>query len=108
MRRFAVAVGAALILLLGGVGVSSAQLAIPAGRVFGSLTMNGVNAPAGSVVDAYAGYAFCGETSSTGLYNGQQYFLDLDGAVPACATPGNTLTFVVNGAPANEIAYVPD
>lgn len=107
MRRSSAAVVIAFALALLSTGQGFAQPAIPAGRLFGAISLNGQNAPFGSVVVAYAGATYCGGTSGLGVYDGSQYFLDLNGGFSDCSMPGNSLTLTVNGTTANEVAYVP-
>jgi len=107
MRPLLRAVPVAFVLLCFTVGPSAAQPVFPAGRLFGGLSLNGQNAPAGTVVVAYVGTAVCGVTAGPGVYDGVQYFLDLDGGQPACATPGYPVTFTVAGVVAAEVAFVP-
>lgn len=104
--------GAAMLsaaLLIGaGSGISSvsAQQAPPVARVYGSITVNGSNGASGAVVTAYAGTTLCG-TSTTGSYNGTQYYVDIPSGSAACSNPGTTLTFQVNGQAATGSVQVP-
>src|SRR5436190_12994104 len=92
------AAGAALlsVALIGGAGTAVAQQTPPVARIFGSVQINGANAPQGAVVTAYAGTTLC-SLSYTGTYNGTQYFVDIDSGNPACRSAGTTLSFQVNG-----------
>ncbi|HLZ70095.1 MAG TPA: hypothetical protein VKV26_09340 [Dehalococcoidia bacterium] len=102
-----VAATAAVTLIGGGSPTARAQQTPPAARVYGGIQINGQNAPSGAVVTAYSGSALCGTASGNGVYNGTQYFVDIDSSQAACATPGNTLSFKVNGQAANETTTVP-
>ncbi|MHB8577557.1 MAG: hypothetical protein ACYDCQ_19770, partial [Dehalococcoidia bacterium] len=91
--RFALA-----LLLAGGVGVAVLASAVhaqppvyPDDRVYGTVTLDGSNAPAGVDVAAYAGISFCGSA----VYDGSRYTLDLDSRVGACFTPGDVISFRV-------------
>jgi len=102
-----VAAGTALTLIGGSSPIARAQQTPPAARVYGNITIAGSNAPSGAVVTAYSGSTLCGTATGTGVYNGSQYFVDIDSSQAACATPGNTLSFKVNGQAANETTQVP-
>jgi hypothetical protein len=86
-----------------------AQNQPPSARVFGSIRLNGANGPAGAVVTAYGGTALCGTAQGNGLYNASTsvYYVDLDSGQTACSTPGNTISFKINGQAANETVAVP-
>jgi hypothetical protein len=71
------------------------------------LSVNGQNAAAGTVVIVYVGTTVCGVTEGLGVYDGGQYFLDLDGGAAVFTTPGNPVTFTVAGFVAGEVAFVP-
>jgi hypothetical protein len=91
----------------GGSPAARAQQTPPAARVYGSIQVNGANAPSGAVVTAYSGSTLCGTATGNGVYNGTQYFVDIDSSQAACSTPGTTLSFKVNGQAANETTQVP-
>ncbi len=102
-----VAAGTAAMVIGSSSPIARAQQTPPAARVYGSIQVNGANAPSGAVVTAYSGSTLCGTASGSGVYNGSQYFVDIDSSQAACATPGNTLSFKVNGQNANETTQVP-
>jgi hypothetical protein len=113
IRASALLAVTAAIGLLGssGRGVQAQSVSqVPSARFFGSITLNGANAPSGATVIAYGsgGSTNCNSTASTqtGTYNGTQYVLDIEGSNAACG-PGSTLIFKVNGAQANETGTVP-
>ena len=101
-------------LLLAGLGVAlvlgaaRAGAQLPPTRVFGTVTVDGQPAPAGTVVQAFVGEKQCGEglvrRISDDLPLG--YVVDVAGAtqVAGCGTDGATITFRVGGVPANETA----
>lgn len=109
------AVGAALVaaigagaILFGGGGVARAQSQPPVARIFGSITINGQNAPSGAVVTAYGNNnTLCGTSSGAGNYNGTQYYVDIDSSNASCNQGGTTLTFKVNGQAATTTTTVP-
>lgn len=105
MRRlFLLLAGCGAALLLG--AAAGAQL--PPTRVFGTVTVDGRPAPAGTVVQAFIGERLCGEgvvrRISDDLPLG--YVVDVAGAtqVEGCGTDGAPITFRVGGVPANETA----
>ncbi|MGH3578835.1 MAG: hypothetical protein ACRDU0_14925, partial [Mycobacterium sp.] len=99
--------GTAVTLIGSGSPIARAQQTPPAARVYGGIQISGQNAPSGAVVTAYSGSTLCGTATGNGVYNGTQYFVDIDSSQAACATPGSTLTFKVNGQSANESTQVP-
>jgi hypothetical protein len=100
------AIGAGAILFNGGVVHGQAQP--PTARIFGAITVNGQNAPSGAIVTAYGNNnTLCGTSTGQGVYNGTQYYVDIDSANPACNQAGITLTFKVNGAAATTTTTVP-
>lgn len=102
------AIGAGAILFSGG-GVVHGQAQPPTARIFGSITINGQNAPSGAVVTAYGtNNALCGTSSGQGVYNGTQYYVDIDSSNPSCSQAGITLSFKVNGQAATTTTTVPD
>jgi len=104
--------GAALLsaaLLLGGAGAQVARAQAPSppsARFYGSITVNGANAQSGAIVTAYAGTTLCGTAAGAGLYNGTVFFVDITGT-GACATPGTTISFQVNGQATTQTAQIP-
>jgi hypothetical protein len=102
-----IAAALAVATLLGGAATVMAQASPPSARVFGSITFSGANGTSGAVVTAYSGSTLCGTAVGNGLYNGTQYFVDLDSSQAACSTPGNTISFKINGQSANETVAVP-
>jgi len=106
----AVATGFAIAVTGGGAPSVSAQQMPPAARVFGSITFNGTSGPSGAVVTAYSGATLCGTAAGNGLYGAgtpNQYFVDIDSSISACAAAGTTITFKINGQAANETTQVP-
>ncbi|MER3419934.1 MAG: hypothetical protein C4290_05120, partial [Chloroflexota bacterium] len=103
-----------LFLLLAGCGLALVLGAAPAGaqlpptRVFGTVTVDGRTALAGTVVQAFIGEKLCGEgvvrRISDELPLG--YVVDVAGAsqIEGCGTDGATITFRVGGVLANETA----
>lgn len=102
---FLLLAGWGLTLLL---GAPTAVAQLPPTRVFGTVTVGGRPAPAGTVVQALIGEKVCGEgvvrRISDDLPLG--YVVDVAGAtqVEGCGTDGATITFRVGGVPANETA----
>jgi hypothetical protein len=102
---FLLLAGGGLTLLL---GAPTAVAQLPPTRVFGTVTVGGQPAPAGTVVQALIGEKVCGEgvvrRISDDLPLG--YVVDVAGAtqVEGCGTDGATITFRVGGVPANETA----
>jgi hypothetical protein len=83
---------------------SAQQPSVPPNRFFGSVTLDGAPAPAGTTVEATIGGVTCGSTTVTTA--GSYSRLDaVDSAATAgCGTAGATVTFLVNGNPAAETA----
>jgi len=101
-------IGVAAFAFSGGWSGVRAQSQPPAARVFGSITINGQNAPSGAVVTAYgSNNTLCGTSTGAGVYNGTVYYVDIDSSNSNCNTPGTTLTFQVNGQPAQPTTQVP-
>lgn len=108
-KRFATALA---VLVLGSAAALQAGGALaesppnPPSRFVGSVKIDGVNAPAGTSVEARIGSASCGVTTVFTASNESRYVLDspaLDpGATPNCGTDGATVSFMVGGKPANE------
>ncbi len=89
-----------------------AQQQPPTARIFGSIKFNGAAPANGAVVTAFSGATLCGTAQGMGLFNANssfpnQYYVDLDSSQAACSTAGNTISFKVNGQPANETVAVP-
>lgn len=89
-----------------GAALAGAQL--PPTRVFGTVTVDGQPAPAGTVVQAFVGEKQCGEGMVRRISDDLPlgYVVDVAGAtqVEGCGTDGATITFRVGGVPANETA----
>ena len=106
MRRWFLLLAGLSVALVLGAARAGAQL--PPTRVFGTVTVDGQPAPAGTVVQAFVGEKQCGEglvrRISDDLPLG--YVVDVAGAtqVEGCGTDGATITFRVGGVPANETA----
>lgn len=98
--------GAALILglLAAGLtsGIASAQV-LPPHRFFGSLTINGQPAPAGTAVNGFIGGTDCAGFITT---TAGRYVLDVFGASQqaGCGRPGATIEFRVNGTATGQTA----
>jgi hypothetical protein len=90
-----------------GVAGTTAQQLPPAARIFGSISINGANAPSGAVVTAFSGSTPCGTSAGSGIYNGTQYFVDIDSTQAPCSGAGSNITFKVNGQNAVETVQVP-
>jgi hypothetical protein len=81
----------------------SAQ-AQPPNRFFGSVKINGQDAPDGTVVEAYIGNTLCGSGSVQNRNNAEIYLVDVVGAgqKAGCAKDGDTVKFKVAGLDAKE------
>lgn len=104
-----IAVAAAGLALISGAAagsVASAQLAPPAGRLFGSIQVDGGNAADGTTVIAHVNGSSCGQ----GTYDASQgiYYVDLDSSNSDCGTAGNTVWFSVGSCTAYNTGTVPD
>jgi hypothetical protein len=71
--------------------------------VFGSITIDGANAPAGTVVTALSGSTACDSAS----YTGSSYQIQLVAAVQACWLPPHVIQFRVAGRLAHETLHTP-
>ncbi len=106
MRRWFLLLAGLSVALVLGAAPAGAQL--PPTRVFGTVTVDGQPAPAGTVVQAFIGEKLCGEgvvrRISDDLPLG--YVVDVAGAtqVEGCGTDGATIAFRVGGVLANETA----
>jgi hypothetical protein len=92
----AAALGATLL----GASLAFAQPANPPARFAGTVTVNGVPAAAGTVVEARVGSAVCGTTTVFLQNNAANYVVDVpaaDSANPGCGTEASTVTLFVNG-----------
>ena len=113
LTRFAVgtallvSAGFAVTVIGSGAPIARAQQTPPAARVYGSIQISGQNAPSGAIVTAFSGSTLCGTSTGNGVYNGTQYFVDVDSSQSACSTPGNTISFKVNQQAAKETIQVP-
>lgn len=76
--------------------------AVPLARFFGRVTAAGVAVPQGATIAALIGAASCGSATTT---QAGQYTIDVQ-ATAGC-TPGSSITFTVNGTPANEKGTAP-
>lgn len=78
----------------------------PPSRIVGSVKVDGVNAPAGTTVEARIGNASCGVTTVFTANNESRYAVDVPaldpGATPNCGTDGAVISFFVGGRKANE------
>jgi hypothetical protein len=93
----AAAVGAAMV-----VNIAAAQAPPnPPSRFVGAVTVNGVAAATGTVVEGRVGGATCGTTTVFQASGQGRYVLDVPAADPAsapgCGTDGATVTFFVGG-----------
>ena len=77
----------------------------PPTRFYGTITINGAPAPAGTEVTAYVGDLLCG-ASLTAADDGF-YFVDVahDVTIPGCGVESTEVRFAVNGIGANESGY---
>lgn len=78
----------------------------PPSRIVGSVKIDGVNAPAGTTIEARIGNTSCGVTSVFAAGGEARYSIDVPaldpGANPNCGTDGAVITFWVGGKKANE------
>ena len=92
----------AALLLTGSATAAVAAQAAPPMRLYGTATMFGQPAAAGTVIQALVGASVCG-TSTVGA--GGSYRLDVSTAAPGtCAAGGALVSFTVGGLPARETA----
>ena len=96
-------------LLLAGIalqGTAGATIAqAPPTRFYGTITINGAPAPAGTEVTAYVGDLLCG-ASLTAAADGF-YFVDVahDVTIPGCGVESIEVRFSANGIVADETGY---
>jgi hypothetical protein len=76
--------------------------AVPSARFFGTVTLNGSAAAAGTTVTASIGGVACG----FGTVSGSTYAVDVQ-AISGCTTPGATVNFTVGGARASQTGTLP-
>jgi hypothetical protein len=103
------ALAAAIVLLLASFATSlqsvEAQPPSPPNRFFGSVTLDGAPAAAGTVVSAQIGGVECGSTT---IVTGETfaYILDAvsDGEISGCGSAGASVTFLVGGNAADQTA----
>lgn len=93
----AAAIGAAMV-----VNIAAAQAPPnPPSRFVGSVTVNGVAATTGTVIEGRVGGASCGTTTVFQASGQARYVLDVPAADPAsapgCGTDGATVTFFIGG-----------
>lgn len=93
----AAAIGAAMV-----VNIAAAQAPPnPPSRFVGSVTVNGVAATTGTVIEGRVGSATCGTTTVFQASGQARYVLDVPAAdaasAPGCGTDGATVTFFVGG-----------
>jgi hypothetical protein len=105
--RIPIIIGSISMLLMPQLNHVYGQAGPPSVRVAGSITIDGQNAPVGTVATASVGSVVCGTSVRNGVYNGKIYYVDITSSLSACDTAGNVLTFSVNGAPANESLPIP-
>jgi hypothetical protein len=101
-----VAVVALLVASLGtGLDSAKAQPPSPPNRFFGSVTLDGAAAAAGTVVSAQIGGVECGSTT---VVTGETfaYIVDAvsDGEISGCGSAGATVSFLVGGNTADQTA----
>ncbi len=84
-------------------GAATAQA--PPTRFYGTITINGAPAPAGTEVTAYVGDLLCG-AALTAADDGF-YFVDVahDVTIPGCGVESIGVRFAANGIVANETGY---
>jgi hypothetical protein len=82
----------------------SAQPPTPPNRFFGSVTLNGAPAPAGTNVTADIGGNVCGQTT---VQADSTYVLDAvsSGQTAGCGTEGAAVSFTVGGSPAGTATW---
>lgn len=99
----ALVAGAALLLasLLPAVGGVSAQPEMPPNQFFGSVTLDGVAAPAGANVTATIDGTNCGQTTVEADSTYSMTVRSASGDNPLCAGEGDTVTFTVDGCTAD-------
>ena len=97
---------AAVVALLSSLLVAtvSAQPPTPPNRFFGSVTLNGSPAPAGTNVSADIGGNVCGQTT---VKDDSTYVLDVvsSGQTAGCGTEGASVSFTVGGNPAGSATW---
>lgn len=78
----------------------------PPSRFAGTVTIDGVKAPSGTVIEARIGSTSCGTTTTFDQGGNANYVLDVPaldpGATPNCGTENAAVTFIVGGKVANE------
>ena len=97
--------GLTLIAGVAGTGISRAQTP-PAGRLFGTVTVDGSDAADGTVIVAHVNGSVCGQTTYDGSKS--QYYVDLDSSQNDCDTAGNTVWFSVGSCTAYNTGVVPE
>lgn len=78
----------------------------PPSRIVGTVKIDGVNAPAGTTIEAKIGNSSCGVTSVFNSGSEARYAIDVPaldpGANPNCGTDGAVVKFYIGGKLANE------
>jgi hypothetical protein len=78
----------------------------PPARFAGTVTIDGVKAPVGTVIEARIGNTSCGTTSTFDQGGNANYVLDVPaldpGATPNCGTENAAVSFIVGGRLAQE------
>jgi hypothetical protein len=102
MRRLLVVVLAGAALVIGSAAVLNAQPG-PPNRFYGSLKIDGADAPIGTTVTALVNGRECGSRTTDVA---GQYWVDVASSsqTPGCAEPGNTVSFRVGSRTAAETA----
>jgi hypothetical protein len=102
----AVMAATAASLLFGSASAVNAQLKPPAGRLFGSIQVDGQTAADGTTVVAHVADQTCGQ----GSFNATRglYILDLDSSNDICAQMDATVWFTVGNCTAYNTGMVPE
>jgi hypothetical protein len=104
-RIVGVATGLALVLgAVSSVGVGAQTP--PAGRLFGSVTVDSSSAADGTVIVAHVNSSTCGQ--GTFDANKAVYYVDLDSSQDDCSTVGNTVWFSVGPCTSYTTGTVPE
>jgi hypothetical protein len=103
MRRLLVAALAAAALMLTGITPALKAQPGPPNRFYGNLTIDGSNAPVGTVVTALVSGKECGTRTTDAV---GQYWVDVASAsqTSGCAAPGDTVSFRAGARAAAETA----
>jgi len=78
----------------------------PAGRIYGTVLIDGNAASTGTTIVAFVGDTVCGQSTYDPTMYAAKYFVDISSTVP-CNQPGATIAFSINGCGADQGATVP-